>query len=220
MTRVRVKVCCISSVAELRIAVDAGADAVGLVGAMPSGPGVLTDDQISALVPDVPPPVTPFLLTSETTAGGIAEHAARTGALTVQIVSETDPSEIARLAAVAPALRRVQVIHVDDASIVARAAEYAPYVHAFLLDSGRPNAPTPQLGGTGRTHDWSLSAELIRTSTRPVFLAGGLTPDNVADAVAAVQPFGVDLCSGVRSGDALDADKLSAFMRAVRAATG
>jgi phosphoribosylanthranilate isomerase len=95
---------------------------------------------------------------------------------------------------------------------------YSPYVHAFLLDSGRPNAATPELGGTGRQHDWTISAEFVEASQLPVFLAGGLSPANVGEAIRQVKPFGVDLSSGVRTEGRLDERKLTAFVLSVRKA--
>lgn len=216
--RTRIKVCCISSREEAASAVLAGADALGLVAAMPSGPGTIDDDLIAAIVEGAPPPVATFLLTAETEALSIARHARATGVSTVQVVSHIDPRQSARLAAVLPAVRRVQVIHVEDARALDLIEAYAPHAHAFLLDSGRPGLPTPELGGTGRVHDWALSAEFVRRSPRPVFLAGGLTPANVREAIRTVRPFGLDLCSGVRTAGRLDPDKLAAFAAAVRAA--
>lgn len=214
--RTRVKVCCISSVEEAATAVRLGADAVGLVGAMPSGPGVVPDDLIALIAASVPPPVATFLLTSERTANAIAAHVHATGASTVQIVSHIVASESARLAELLPAIRRVQVIHVEDRSALDLVPTYAPHVHAFLLDSGRPGLAVPELGGTGRVHDWTVSAALVRASPRPVFLAGGLHAGNVGEAIRSVRPFGVDVCSGVRTGGKLDSAKLEAFIGAVR----
>ncbi len=214
--RTRIKICCISSAEEARLAVAAGADALGLVGAMPSGPGVVNDETSAAIARHIPPPLAGFLLTSETRADDIARHAERVGTPVVQIVSHLDPAESARLAKIAPALQRVQVIHVEDETALGLIDLYADHVHAFLLDSGRPNLAIPELGGTGRVHDWRISAEFVRNSPHPVFLAGGLNAGNVANALAEVKPFGVDICSGVRTNGALDARKLSDFIDAVR----
>jgi phosphoribosylanthranilate isomerase len=215
-TRTRVKICCISSQAEARLAIQYGADALGLVGAMPSGPGVIDDRAIQAIAVAVPPPVATFLLTSQQSAEGIAAHVAATGVSTVQIVSHIDPLESARLARLIPNIRRVQVIHVEGREAIELIDVYAPHVHAFLLDSGRPGLPVPKLGGTGRIHDWEVSAEFVRRSALPVFLAGGLTPQNVAQAIREVRPFGLDLCSGVRVNGKLDREKLRNFFTAVR----
>lgn len=200
------------------LAVRHGADAVGLVGAMPSGPGPISDALIAEIAAAVPPPVASFLLTSETTADAIADHVRGTGASTVQMVCHIDPAEAARLTALIPTTRRVQVIHVEGLEALDLIPAYAPHVHAFLLDSGRPSLAVPEFGGTGRVHDWSVSAPFVRASPLPVFLAGGLTPANVADAIRTVRPYGLDLCSGVRTEGALDAKKLDAFMLASKVA--
>ncbi|MEM8794297.1 MAG: phosphoribosylanthranilate isomerase [Pseudomonadota bacterium] len=213
--RVKIKICCIASEEEAEIAISAGADALGLVAKMPSGPGPISDDKIARIAAFVPPPVATFMLTSETTADAIADHIGRTGPSTVQIVSHIEESEAAKLAALTPHIRRVQVIHVENESVLDLIPVYAPHVHAFLLDSGRPNAATPEFGGTGRAHDWAISRAFVEQSPKPVFLAGGLNVDNVALAIRTVQPFGVDLCSGVRTNDRLDPEKLAAFVAAV-----
>lgn len=211
--RTRIKICCIASRQEAALAVAAGADAVGLVARMPSGPGPISDELIAEIAATVPPPVATFLLTAETAAQAIAAHVAATRANTVQVVSHIDPAESARLAQLLPATRRVQVIHVEGPDATGLIPRYAPHVHAFLLDSGRPAAA--ELGGTGRTHDWAVSADFVRASPLPVFLAGGLTPENAGRAIAQVRPYGLDLCSGIRTDGHLDAAKLAAFMAAV-----
>ncbi len=216
--RTRIKVCCISSWAEAELAIRLGADALGLVGAMPSGPGVIDDETIAAIARATPPPIATFLLTSETDADAIAEHARRTGVSTVQIVQHVAPRESERLAALLPVTRRVQVLHVEDASVLDLIAAYAPHVHAFLLDSGRPGLAVPELGGTGRAHDWAVSAAFVRASPRPVFLAGGLRAANVAEAISTVRPHALDVCSGVRRDGHLDEAALTALVDAVRAA--
>jgi phosphoribosylanthranilate isomerase len=213
--RTRVKVCCIASPEEASLALSRGADALGLVARMPSGPGPIPDSRIAEITALVPPPVATFLLTAETTAEGISAHIRATGPTTVQVVSHIAPMESARLAALEPTVRRVQVLHVEGPEVLELIPFYAPHVHAFLLDSGRPNAQVAELGGTGRAHDWSISAAFVAMSPRPVFLAGGLNPGNVAEAIDRVRPFGLDLCSGVRTNGALDGAKLTAFMEAV-----
>lgn len=216
--RTRVKICCIQSPEEAALAIGLGADAIGLVARMPSGPGPIEDEAIAGIAAMAPPPVASFLLTCEKDAEAIADHVRRTGVSTVQVVNHIAPEESERLARLLPAIRRVQVIHVEDAGALALIEHYAPYNHAFLLDSGRPSAATPELGGTGRTHDWSISRAFVSRSPLPVFLAGGLNPANAGAAIRAVRPYGLDLCSGVRSAGALDEAKLLAFFAAVRAA--
>ncbi len=185
---------------------------------MPSGPGPIPDAMIAAVTACVPPPVATFLLTSETTAEAISAHIRATNPSTVQVVSHIDPAESAKLALLEPHVRRVQVIHVEGPEALALIPRYAPHVHAFLLDSGRPNAAVAELGGTGRAHDWAVSAAFVRATDKPVFLAGGLSAANVAAAIQQVRPYGLDLCSGVRSNGQLDASKLAAFVRAVEQA--
>ncbi len=207
-----------ASPAEAALAAAHGADAVGLVGEMPSGPGCIDDPLAREIALATVPPVSPFLLTSRTTAAGIAEHARDVAVGTVQIVSHVPVAVHEALEKAAPALRRVQVVHVEGGEALALVREYDPFVHAFLLDSGRPNAPVAELGGTGRVHDWSVSGRIVRATAKPVFLAGGLRPDNVAEAIRQVRPFGIDVCSGVRTDDALDPVKLAAFVAAIAAA--
>ena len=199
------------------MAVAAGADAVGLVGWMPTGAGVIDDATAADIAAAVPPPTDSWLLTFEDSAAGIAAHVARCGTPTVQIVRHVAPAVHADLARIAPALRRVQVVHIEDEDSLALIDRYAGLAHAFLLDSGRPAAA--QYGGTGRRHDWRLSAKFVRRSPLPVFLAGGLTPADAAEAIRTVRPFGLDVCSGLRpDGRTLDAGRLAAFVAAVRAA--
>lgn len=216
--RTRVKVCCIASNDEAAMAIAEGADAIGLVGPMPSGPGIIDLATAREIADRIEPPIATFLLTSEITAQAIIEQVASTRANTVQVVNHIDPSESEKLARSLPMVRRVQVIHVEGFEALELLPDYSPHNHAFLLDSGKPNASIAELGGTGRTHDWSISAEIVKKSTLPVFLAGGLKPENVGAAITQVRPFGVDLCSGVRTNDQLDRTKLRAFMRAVRSA--
>jgi phosphoribosylanthranilate isomerase len=129
-----------------------------------------------------------------------------------------DPSVYRELRHKLPGIALVQVIHVvgPESLVVAKVA--AEHVHALLLDSGDTSLPIKLLGGTGRTHDWATSRRIRDSVKLPVFLAGGLTPANVAQAIAAVQPFGVDVCSGVRSDHRLDLTKLDAFFSAVDSA--
>lgn len=217
---VRIKICCISSLEEARIAVAAGAAALGLVGAMPSGPGIIDDALIAEIASAVPPPVATFLLTSETDPESIVDHVRRCRTNTVQFVDAVAPATYAKIRAALPALRIVQVIHVQAPESVAAAREAATHADALLLDSGRPTASVRELGGTGRVHDWGLSRAIVEAVSRPVFLAGGLHPGNVAEAWRRVRPFGFDLCSGVRTDGRLDPAKLARFFAAANAAAG
>ncbi len=199
------------------MAIRAGADALGLVGPMPSGPGVVADDLAAAIVRSVPPPIATFMLTSETTADGIVAHQQRVGANTIQLVDAVPAGTYAQIRAALPAVKIVQVIHVvDERSLIEAQQAVTDGADALLLDSGNPTLAIKELGGTGRVHDWQISRQIVDTSPVPVFLAGGLRPDNVREAIRAVGPFGLDICSGVRTNGHLDADKLRAFLEAVR----
>lgn len=216
--RTRIKICCISSEEEADLAIEAGADALGLVGPMPSGPGMITDDEIAKITDTVPPPIATFLLTSETDAAEIIRHHQKVNTSTVQIVDSLTSGSYQEIRKALPWVKLVQVIHVVGQSSVDEALYLAPKVDAILLDSGNPNLKVKELGGTGRVHDWSLSQQIRQRVNIPVFLAGGLNPENVQEAIRVVQPFGVDLCSGVRTGGRLDVDKLIRFVAAVKEA--
>jgi phosphoribosylanthranilate isomerase len=219
MRRTRIKICCMQSEEEARLAIAAGADALGLVGTMPSGPGPIDDAVIAAIAARVPPPVATFLLTSETEAEAIVAHARRCRTNTLQLVDRVEPADYLRLRTALPGVKLVQVVHVGGEEAVAEAVAAAAHADALLLDSGQPHAAIKILGGTGRTHDWAISREIVARVARPVFLAGGLRADNVAVAIQTVRPFGVDVCTGVRRADySLDPVKLEAFVVAVAAA--
>jgi phosphoribosylanthranilate isomerase len=211
----RIKICCIASRAEAQLAIAHGASALGLVSAMPSGPGVITEEAIADIAAHVPPPIGTFLLTSSISADAIIAQQRRCGTNTLQLCDYVDPSVYRDLRRELPGISLVQVIHVVGEDDIDRAREASEHVHALLLDSGNTTLEIKLLGGTGRAHDWSISRRIREASKVPIFLAGGLTPANVAQAVATVQPFGLDLCSGVRTDDRLDAAKLEAFFAAL-----
>ncbi len=213
----RVKTCCIASLEEARLAISAGASALGLVSEMPSGPGVISDQLIAEIARAVPPPIATFLLTSRQEASAILEQHALCRTTTLQLVDHVPHAELKKLRAALPGIGLVQVIHVTGPESVAEARAAAPWVDALLLDSGNQKLPVKVLGGTGRTHDWSLSATIRETAGIPVFLAGGLTPDNVAEAVSRVSPFALDVCSGLRSEGHLDPAKVARFFAALGA---
>jgi phosphoribosylanthranilate isomerase len=216
----RVKVCCISSVEEAKIAVGLGASALGLVSEMPSGPGVITEALIAEIATQVPPAIDTFLLTSRTDAEEIVVQQQRCGVNTVQLCDRLPERAYEELRAAMPGVSLVQVVHVSDEESVVEALRIAHQVDALLLDSGNQSLAVKELGGTGRTHDWSLSARIVRESSAPVYLAGGLSTENVGEAMRMVHPYGLDLCTGVRSGGVLDEQKLRQFMMAVEAGDG
>jgi len=211
-----IKSCCISSLEEMHLAVSYGVDAIGLVGKMPSGPGPIEDDLIRSICKYTPPPVLPILLTSRSTGRDIVDHVIDTCVPAVQIVRQIDPGHYEFIRTRVPWLKCIQVIHVEDSASVKHALEYQSYADALLLDSGNSAPDSTILGGTGNRHDWSLSREIVEKSRLPVFLAGGLRADNIAEAIKTVRPFGVDLCSGLRDKHGLNEEKLSSFVTAVR----
>lgn len=213
-----IKICCISSVEEAQHAIRYGAAALGLVSQMPSGPGVIPDDLIAEIARTVPPPVATFLLTARQDADSIVEQHFACGTSTLQLVDSVAPAELQRLRRKVPQVKLVQVIHVTGEHSVEEAKSLDGFVDALLLDSGNPNLKIKELGGTGRVHNWDLSRRICNEVKIPVFLAGGLRAANVADAIEHVQPFGLDLCSGVRTDGRLDVKKLGEFMRAARGA--
>ncbi len=211
----RIKVCCIANEQEAADAIAFGASAIGLVGEMPSGPGPISDEEIYRIAQTVPPPIATFLLTSQQTAQAIIDHHHRTKTNTIQIVDELTDRAYHEIREVLPSVKLVQVIHVVGEPSVDEAAELGDHVDAILLDSGNPRLAVKELGGTGRRHDWSLSRRIVETCGKPVFLAGGLNADNVREAIETVQPFGLDICSGVRTQGNLDLNKLESFFDAV-----
>lgn len=212
----RVKICCIASEAEAALAVACGASAIGLVSRMPSGPGPIPDSLIRDIAQTVPPGVATFLLTCETTAEPIIAQQRYCRTNTLQLVDAVADGVYDALRDALPGISLVQVIHVRDEDAIREAVEVSGKVDAILLDSGQPTLAIKQLGGTGRTHDWEISRRLRDALDVPVFLAGGLNPDNVGRAIARVAPFGVDVCSGLRTNGRLDETKLVEFMTAVR----
>ena len=212
----QVKICCIRSVEEAALAVRLGANALGLVSEMPSGPGTIDEKLIAAIVATVPEGIATFLLTSETNAASILAQQERCRVNTLQLCDHVSRGTHTELRVALPSVQLVQVIHVRDESSVTEALAAAESVDTLLLDSGNQSLTVKELGGTGRVHDWSLSARIVRESPIPVFLAGGLRPSNVAEAIRTVRPDGIDLCTGVRTDTALDEEKLSQFMASVR----
>lgn len=211
----RVKICCIGSIEEARAAIRCGASALGLVSEMPSGPGVIPEETIAHIAAIVPPPVNTFLLTCKQDAPSIiAQHRrCRTG--TIQMCDRMEANVYRELRAALPGIKLVQVIHVCGEGSLEEAQAVAPSVDAVLLDSGNQSLPVKELGGTGRTHDWSISRKIRQRLNVPVFLAGGLGPSNVREAIELVGPFGIDLCSGVRTRGLLDESKLATLFKSV-----
>lgn len=199
------------SVEEAQLAIRFGASAIGLVSAMPSGPGVIYDTLIAEIARTIPPGVASFLLTSKHSSAEIIHQQRRSGANTIQICDHVDVGCYNELRNGMPGIKIVQVLHVRGEESIDESRNIAPYVDALLLDSGNPSLPIKELGGTGRVHDWNISRAIVEAVSVPVYLAGGLNAANVAEAIRQVQPFGVDVCSGVRTDGFLDEEKLILF---------
>jgi phosphoribosylanthranilate isomerase len=213
--KVKVKICCISSIEEASLAIAHGAAAIGLVGRMPSGPGIITDDLIHSIARTVLPPIDSFLLTSETTAEAIIEHHKKVNTTTIQMVDALTDRQYHKIREAIPHVKLVQVIHVLDEKAVQEAIEISEWVDAILLDSGNPNLSTKVLGGTGKTHNWDLSKKIRENISIPTYLAGGINKDNIRMAIDHVQPYGIDLCSSVRTNGQLDERKLEELFKAL-----
>ncbi len=211
----RFKICCIAGIAEAELAVTHGASAIGLVSHMPSGPGVIDDATIREVAAWAPRGLRTFLLTSRTDPFAIAAQVREAGVNTVQLVDALAPGAHAVLRRELPGITLVQVIHVRDEASVREAVGAARDVDELLLDSGNPSLAVKELGGTGRMHDWSLSRRIVEESGVPVWLAGGLRAENAAEAIRAVGPFGLDVCSGVREQGRLSVDRLARFATAL-----
>lgn len=213
----RVKICCISSRAEAALAIKYGASAIGLVSEMPSGPGVISEILISEIADSIPPGLSTFLLTSRQSVSEIIDQHKRCRSNTIQICDKLADGTYAELKTALPGIKIVQVVHVTGNESLNEAVEISGQVDAILLDSGNQKLSVTELGGTGRTHDWNISRQIVQSVKCSVFLAGGLNPGNVCDAIREVNPYGVDICSGVRTDGKLDEKKLKLFFENVSA---
>jgi phosphoribosylanthranilate isomerase len=207
----RVKICCIASINEAKLAIKYGASAVGLVSDMPSGPGPIPEALIEEIAASVPPGISSFLLTCKQDVDSIIDQQRRTKVNTIQIVDKLIYGSHIDLKKALPGISIVQVVHVSGEESIKEAAEISENVNGILLDSGNPLLKIKELGGTGRIHNWELSRKIVQSVSIPVFLAGGLKAGNIIDAVNKVKPFAVDVCSGVRTNGKLDEEKLRTF---------
>jgi phosphoribosylanthranilate isomerase len=213
--KTKVKICCISSIDEARNALKFGADILGLVAKMPSGPGTIEDDLISRIVESIPSETSTFLLTPKTNPYEIIEHQRLTGTNCIQLVDMVKIEDYNILRKNLPNIKLIQVIHVTSEASIKEAEQYSEVADMLLLDSGNPNLEIKELGGTGRIHNWELSRKIVESVSKPVFLAGGLKPENIQEAIKTVKPYGVDLCSGVRTDGKLDLEKLGRFFEVI-----
>jgi phosphoribosylanthranilate isomerase len=207
----KIKICCISSIEEAKLAIKYGASAIGLVSEMPSGPGVISEDLIEEIAAAVPSTIETFLLTSKIDADSIIAQHIKCKTTTLQIVDSVNLDVHKKLREELPSIKLVQVIHVTDVESVKEAISVSNYVDALLLDSGNQKLVVKELGGTGRTHDWTISRKIRDAVSIPLYLAGGINAKNVLNAAKEVEPFGIDLCSGVRENGKLSEKLLGEF---------
>ncbi len=211
----KIKICCIANKLEADLAMKYGATAIGLVSHMPSGPGVISEKSIKEIAAHVPPSIDTFFLTSETRANAIISQHQLVLTNTIQLVDKVEQEDFKLLRKALPEVTLIQVIHVQDENSIEEAKAAASYADALLLDSGRPQLKTKILGGTGQVHDWKYSKRIRSVVNIPIYLAGGLHNSNVLTAIKTVQPYGIDLCTGVRTDGKLNEDKLRAFFKAI-----
>tara|TARA_B100001939_G_scaffold290967_1_gene262613 strand:+ start:379 stop:1029 length:651 start_codon:yes stop_codon:yes gene_type:complete len=215
---VKLKICCINSHDEAKTAISAGADLLGLVADMPSGEGMIEDDKIREIAASIKSFNNSVLLTSRTDAESIIEHHKETITSHIQIVDYIDVKNYQEIRKSLPDIKLIQVVHVEDESSYSLAMNFSSYVDFILLDSGKPSAKKRTLGGTGDTHNWNISKKIVRDCSIPVYLAGGINHSNVVEAIQKVKPYGIDLCTGLRTNNKLDKNKLNAFMEAIKRA--
>ena len=212
---VRVKVCGVTTPEDLRAVERAGADAIGFIADVPvDTPRSVTLDDAAGLVDATPPFLTTTLVTMPDSVAAATAAVDAVGPDAIQVHGDLPAGDLRSLRESVPA----RVIAAVDAADPDRVRAVAPAVDAVLMDSVDESGA----GGTGETHDWAATAEVAAGVDAPVVLAGGLTPDNVAEAVETVRPFAVDVASGVeRTGGRKDHDAVDAFVaNAAAAGTG
>jgi len=209
--KINVKICCIQSFEEAKLAISYGASTLGLVSKMPSGPGVISEELIAVIAKQVPEDINTFLLTSKTNADEIIIQHKKCKTTHIQLVDSVEIDVCKKMKDELPSVKIMQVIHVTGEESISEAVSVSSFVDLILMDSGNQKLAVKELGGTGRTHDWGISKKIVESVNIPVFLAGGLNPSNVSAAINEVNPFGVDLCSGVRINGKLDEGLLREF---------
>ncbi len=215
MKKSKIKICCIQCIEEAELAIKYGASAIGLVSEMPSGPGVISEALIQKIAAAVSSSIDTFLLTSKTNADSIIKQHRKCKTTTLQIVDKVKINVLIKLRKELPAIRLIQVIHVTGEESITEAKNVSKFVDALLLDSGNQKLKVKELGGTGRTHDWTISRKIRDAVSVPVYLAGGINANNVLDAIREVEPFGIDLCSGVREDGKLSEKLLGEFFKTI-----
>ena len=211
----RVKLCGIRSRSDLAAALNAGADALGfIVGARHRTEDELTPAAAAALVALLPPFTGSVMVTHLQQATPIIELILEVGATTLQLQDGIAPQELQAIRSAQPGVKLIQAIHVGDGDqSIAAAIAAEPLVDALLLDSRTAD----RIGGTGQTHDWSVSRRIVEQIGKPVILAGGLRPENLQAALETVRPAAVDVNSGIETASgAKDPQRAEAFVQICR----
>lgn len=195
-----VKICGIRRLEDALAALAFGADGLGfLVGRKHHSPDFLDESDAAAIVAALPPNTSSVLVTHLADPDDIVTLATAIGVTIIQLHGDTSPAQAAVIKHRLPHIKTYKAIHVIDTESIDTAQQYATVVDAIVLDT--VNLATDQVGGTGQTHDWSLSRQIVEQLPIPVILAGGLTPDNVGEAIRRVRPYGVDVNSGTKGCD-------------------
>ncbi len=208
---VRVKVACIRNPEEARRAVSFGAAAIGMAAETAAGGPHLTQTEITEIVASIPKSIGTFLMTTRRSPVELAELARSAGVNTIQLWDVPEPEAYSHLRSAVPGISIVQSIPVVDEGAIEQAVQVSSRVDALLLDSAHRSVPVRWEEQHGRTHDWQVSRRIAEAVDVPVILSGGLTARNVADAIRAVRPYGVEVCTGVRTRGALDTTLLVQF---------
>jgi phosphoribosylanthranilate isomerase len=201
----RVKICGITNLADAQAAVQAGADALGFIFCEKS-PRYVTVAQAAEISKQLPPLIMRVGVFVNAPEALIMRAIAEVGLTTLQFHGDESPEECLRFG-----LMNMKAFRMKDAGTLEQIAQY--HTDAYLLDAYSPDIR----GGTGHTFNWDLALEAQKFG-KPIFISGGLTPENVAEAIRKVHPFGVDVSSGVESSSGKkDHAKVKAFITAAKA---
>jgi phosphoribosylanthranilate isomerase len=212
----RVKICGIKNQAELNTAIRCGADAVGFITEVPvDTPRRISLETAAKLIKQVPPLVESVLVIMPERAEEVYHMANTAKPSMVQLHKDPSYELLEEIQNLRQHIKIIQTVTIPERGVCHTTSlhEYikllSPYVDAVLLDT----LTTKGTGGTGKTHNWQISREIVEQSPLPVILAGGLNPENVEDAIRAVKPFAVDTASGVETQGVKDEHKVKAFIR-------
>jgi phosphoribosylanthranilate isomerase len=209
----RIKICGVRTVEDAMKCVDSGADAVGML--LAPSPRRIPAEQARDIVESLPPFVTPVIVMMPSAAEEAIEAARAISPGALQLQGDEPPEMLVKIKRALPGVRLIKAVHVGGGDELVKARLYENVADAILLDT-----VSPERGGSGQTHDWSVSKKVVASIKKPVVLAGGLTPYNVAGAIKAVRPYAVDVASGVEAeGRIKDMALINTFIRNAREAS-